>query len=48
MLYQLFNFLGVFILILVLFSIFLGLFNKTIIQPLALVGYEMIIANGKP
>ena len=37
-------FLGVFIFILVLFCIFWGVFNKTII-PLALVGYEMIIAN---
>ena len=37
--------LGVFIFIFVLFSIFLGpIFIKTII-PLALVGYEMIIAN---
>ena len=27
---------------------FLGIFNKTIIIPLALVGYEMIIANSYP
>ena len=39
-----FQCLGVFIFILVLFSLFLRRFNKTII-PLALVGYEMIIAN---
>jgi len=40
-------FLGVFIFILVLFSIFWGRFNKTII-PLALVGYKIIIANSYP
>jgi len=38
------HFLGRFIFILVWFSIFHGRFNKNII-PLALVGYEMIIAN---
>ena len=37
-------FLAVLFLIVVYFSIFWGVFNKTII-PLALVGYEMIIAN---
>ena len=38
------DFLGLFVFIVVWFSIFWGVFNKTII-PLALVGYEMIIAN---
>ena len=38
------DFLGRFIFYLVLFAILWGVFNKTII-PLALVGYEMIIAN---
>ena len=38
------DFLGLFVLIVVQFSIFGDVFNKTII-PLALVGYEMIIAN---
>ena len=38
------DFLGLFVVIVALFSIFWGVFNKTII-PLALVGYEMIIAN---
>ena len=38
------DFLGRFIFYLVLFAISWGVFNKTII-PLALVGYEMIIAN---
>ena len=38
------DFLGLFVFIAVLFSIFWGVFNKTVI-PLALVGYEMIIAN---
>ena len=38
------DFLGVFIFIVVQFSTFWGVFKKTII-PLALVGYEMIIAN---
>ena len=38
------DFLGLFIFIEVYFSIFWGVFNKTIIL-LALVGYEMIIAN---
>ena len=38
------DFLGLFVFIVVYFSIFWGVFNKTII-PLALVGYEMIIAN---
>ena len=38
------DFLGLFVVIVAQFSIFWGVFNKTII-PLALVGYEMIIAN---
>ena len=38
------DFLGIFIFIIVYFSIFWGVFDETII-PLALVGYEMIIAN---
>ena len=38
------DFLGLFVFIVVYFSIFWGVFNKTVI-PLALVGYEMIIAN---
>ena len=38
------DFLGLFVVIVALFSIFWGVFNKTII-PLALVGYEMIKAN---
>ena len=38
------DFLGLFVFIVVKFSIFGGVFNKTII-PLALVGYEMIIAK---
>ena len=38
------DFLGLFVFIVVYFSVFWGVFNKTII-PLALVGYEMIIAN---
>ena len=38
------DFFGLFVFIVVKFSIFWGSFNKTII-PLALVGYEMIIAN---
>ena len=38
------DFLGLFIFIVVQFLYFGGVFNKTII-PLALVGYEMIIAN---
>ena len=36
--------LGLFVFIVVYFSMFWGRFNKTII-PRALVGYEMIIAN---
>ena len=45
MLSQFFNFLGRYYFMLVLFStFFFGVFNETII-PLALVGYEMIIAN---
>ena len=38
------DFLGLFVFILSSFLYFGGVFNKTII-PLALVGYEMIIAN---
>ena len=38
------DFLGLFVFIIVYFSIFWGCLNKTII-PSALVGYEMIIAN---
>ena len=38
------NFLGLFVFIVVYFSIFWGHFDQAII-PLALVGYEMIIAN---
>ena len=48
MLHQFFNFLGVFIFILVYFTIFLGAFLKKIINPLVFVGYELIIASSAP